>query len=47
LFDALEKTVRRCYFDDEEDAVDFARRRSLPFEVVAADADVINIDRTA
>ena len=47
LFDALEKTVRRCYFDDEEDAVDFARRRSLPFEVVAADDDVINIDRTA
>ena len=47
LFDALEKTVRRCYFDDEEDAVDFARRRSLPFEVVAADADVITIDGTA
>jgi len=47
LFDALEKTVRRCYFDDEEDAVDFARRRSLPFEVVAADADVVTIDRTA
>ena len=39
LFDALEKIVRRCYFDDEEDAVDHARRRSLSFAVIHADAD--------
>ncbi len=39
LFGALEKTVRRCYFDDEEDAVDFARRRCLPYEFVFANAD--------
>ena len=46
LFGALEKTVRRCYFDGEEDAVDFARRRSLPFEVVDAnaDAEVVSIN---
>ncbi|SVC37362.1 uncharacterized protein METZ01_LOCUS290216, partial [marine metagenome] len=44
LFDALEKTVRRCYFDDEEDAVEHARRRSLPFEVVGAGAEVVNLD---
>ena len=54
LFDALEKIVRRCYFDDEEDAVDHARRRSLPFAVIHADAgagadagaEVIEIDST-
>jgi DNA sulfur modification protein DndC len=28
LFDALESGFRRAYFDDEEDAVSFARRRS-------------------
>ncbi len=46
LFGALEKTVRRSYFDDEEDGVDFARRRSLPFEVVDAnaDAEVVSIN---
>ena len=44
LFGALEKTVRRSYFDDEEDAVDFARRRSLPFEVVDANAEVVSIN---
>ena len=47
LFDALEKTVRRCYFDDEEDAVGFARRRSLPFDVSAADTDMVHSERTA
>ncbi len=46
LFDALEKIVRRCYFDDEQDAVNYARRRSLPFAVIDADAEVIPIDST-
>ena len=40
--------VQPADFDDEEDAVNHARRRSLPFAVINADTDaeVIELDST-
>ena len=44
LFKALEGIVRRCYFEDAEDAINRERHRSLPFSVVAeADDKIENV----